>query len=108
MTKDKYNFKTKSNFNLLCYCAASFTKCWLAMNANGSWIVCATKPVFYSTIGMWTTSKAEDYHHIYFTKLTKRPASFAPRSLIRVDGKGLAWFNDKPTYAVCFKEIDND
>lgn len=95
MTKKKYNFNTRSNLELLSYCSASFTKCWLAMQQNGSWIVCSRKPKLYPTIGMWITSKVEYYHKCYFTKLPKRPASFCEHSLIRVDGKGSAWFDSK-------------
>lgn len=107
MNKDKYNYNTRANFELLRYCASTFKPCWLAMNANGSWIVCATKPEFYQTLGMWTTRKAEDYHHIYFTRLPKRPASFAPRSLIRVGDGKLAWFANRPKDFVD-GEIDYD
>lgn len=100
MTKSKYNFKTRSNFELLRYCASSFTKCWLAMNGNGNWIASVRKPKLYPTIGMWTTGKVEDYHKCYFSKLPKRPASFAQHSLIRVTGKGLAWFDERPDFVI--------
>ena len=79
----KYNFNTRSNFELLRYCALHFTKCWLAMNTNGSWIACSRKPKLYPNVGMWSTSKVENYHKCYFTKLPKRPASFAQYSLKR-------------------------
>lgn len=100
MTKNKYNYKTKSNFELLRYCAASFSKCWVAMNASGNWVVSVRKPKLYPTVGMWATNKVEDYHRCYLTKLPKRPASFAQHSLIRVNGKGLAWFDSKPDFVV--------
>jgi len=108
MTKKKYNFKTRANFELLRYCAVSFTKCWLAMNANGSWLASVRKPKLYSRIGMWSTSKVEDYHKCHFTKLPKRPAGFAQHSLIRVNGKGLAWFDERPEFVVNSKEATND
>lgn len=100
MNKRKYNYKTRGNFELLRYCASNFTKCWLAMHTNGSWVAFIRKPKLYTNVGMWSTSKVEDYHKLYFTKLPKRPASFAEHSLIRVNGKGLAWFDSKPDYVV--------
>ena len=108
MTKARYNFKTKANFELLRYCAATFTKCWLAMNASGNWIASVRKPKLYSGIGMWSTSKVEDYHKCYFTRLPKRPAGFANHSLIRVTGKGLAWFDECPDFVVNSNGGTND
>ena len=105
MSKNVYNFKTKANLELLRYCAATFTKCWLAMNANGSWVCSVKKPKLYTIIGMWFNAKAEDYHKCWFTKLPKRPAGFAKHSLIRVNGKGLAWFNERPDVIANSKEL---
>lgn len=110
MNKRKYNYKTRGNFELLRYCASSFAKCWLAMNENGSWIILARKPKYYPTVGLWSTSKVEyqdsgllkltDCYKCYFSKLPKRRSGFAEHSLIRINGKGLAWFNDNPDYVV--------
>lgn len=80
---------------------------WLAMESDGRWFWLAKKPRWY-LIGMWATNSAEDYHYVHLTKLPKRRWQFAQNSLIRVNGKGLAWFDERPDFVVGSKEDTND
>lgn len=67
------------------------------MGQTGHWYFSITKPKWDSI--MWVLGNKWDRLD-YSLKLPKRCWQFAEHSLIRVNGKGLAWFNDNPDFVV--------
>ena len=95
--KSRYNFRTKANFELLRYCAGTFKKGWLCMGQHQQWRFSVGKPKWKGLL--WELGHKMDYLD-YSVKLPKRRWQFAQHSLIRVTGKGLAWFDECPDFVI--------